>query len=42
MPRASFDPTELQYFVNNQKHKPVFERKDEEEESVEDLSKISL
>lgn len=32
MPRASFDPTELQYFVNNQKHKPVFERKDEEEE----------
>ena len=36
MPRASFDPTELQYFVNNQKHKPVFERKDEEEESVEE------
>ena len=31
-----FDPTELQYFVNNQKHKPVFERKDEEEESVEE------
>jgi hypothetical protein len=38
MPRASFDPTELQYFVNNQKHKPVFERKDEEEQSVEDQS----
>lgn len=36
MPRASFDPTELQYFVNNQKHKPVFERKDEEEQSVEE------
>lgn len=37
MPRASFDPTELQYFVNNQKHKPVFERKDEEEEqSIEE------
>ena len=43
MPRASFDPTELQYFVNNQKHKPVFERKDDEdeqsvEESVEEQS----
>lgn len=36
MPRASFDPTELQYFVNNQKHKPVFERKDEDEQSVEE------
>ena len=36
MPHASFDPTELQYFVNNQKHKPVFERKDEEEQSVEE------
>lgn len=36
MPRASFDPTELQYFVNNQKHKPVFERNDEEEQSVEE------
>lgn len=36
MPRASFDPTELQYFINNQKHKPVFERKDEEEQSVEE------
>jgi hypothetical protein len=36
MPRASFDPTELQYFVNNQKHKPVFERKEDEEQSVEE------
>ena len=36
MPRASFDPTELQHFVNNQKHKPVFEKKDEEEQSVEE------
>ena len=36
LPRASFDPTELQYFVNNQKHKPVFERKDEEEQSIEE------
>ena len=43
MPRASFDPKELQYFVNNQKHKPVFERKEEDdeqsvEESLEDQS----
>lgn len=37
MPRASFDPSELQYFVNNSKHKPVFERKTEEE-SVEEES----
>ena len=41
MPRASFDPTELQYFVNNQKHKPVVERKEDEgsvEESLDDQS----
>ena len=36
MPRASFNPSELQYFVNNQKHKPVFERKDEDEQSMEE------
>lgn len=39
MPRASFDPSELQYFVNNQKHKPVVERRGgEEEESIEEES----
>ena len=44
MPQASFDPAELQYFVNNHKHKPTFERKEEEddeqsvEESLEDQS----
>jgi len=42
IPKASFDPAELQYFVNNQKHKPVFEKKDEEqsidEESVDEQS----
>lgn len=38
MPRASFDPSELQYFVNNQKHKPVVERRggEEDEESIEE------
>jgi len=38
MPRASFDPSELQYFVNNQKHKPVVERRGEDEESIEEES----
>ena len=36
MPRASFDPSELQYFVNNQKHKPVVERRGEDEQSIEE------
>ena len=38
MPSASFDPSELQYFVNNHKHKPTFERKgeDDDEESIEE------
>jgi hypothetical protein len=40
MPRASFDSSELQYFVNNQKHKPVVERRggEEDEESIEEES----
>lgn len=38
MPKASFDTNELQYFVNNQKHKPVYEKSIEgdEEDSVEE------
>ena len=36
MRESNFNPDELQYFVNNQKHKPVVERADPEEESEMD------
>lgn len=36
LPKASFDPSELQYFMNNQKHKPVIEKQYEESEEEDD------
>ena len=36
MQESTFNPDELQYFVNNQKHKPVVERAEPDDESEED------